>query len=126
MLQSMGSQRVRHNLATEKQQQNKGLPLCAQTYLLAKKDCWASVSGELTEHIMVWYPLPSLTPEETFHSCVVWEVSLTSRMRNMWSLYLLSECDSASCSCHYLNFGVSGHKEKVPAQGSSISCLTSV
>ena len=84
-------------------------------------------SDELTEHIMVRCPLPSLTPEETFHSCVVWEVSLTSRMRNMWSLYFLSEHDSASpCSCHYLNFGVSVHKEKVQAQGSFISCLTSL
>ena len=93
---------------------------------------------EQRDHFRTWWVIlggsglrngwvPSLTPEETFHSCVVWEVSLTSRMRNMWSLYFLSEHDSASpCSCHYLNFGVSVHKEKVQAQGSFISCLTSL
>ena len=38
-------------------------------------------------------PLPSLTPEEPFCKCVVPEVSLTSRMRNRWSL--LSKQDPA-------------------------------
>ena len=50
-------------------------------------------------------------------TCVVWEVSLTSRRRNVWSLYLSSKQDSAPpCSCHYLYLGVS-------AWGPSISCL---
>ena len=31
---------------------------------------------------------PFLTAEETFYACIDREVSLTSRMRNKWSLYL--------------------------------------
>ena len=33
---------------------------------------------------------PSLTLEEAFCACIVGKVSLTSRMRNIWSLYLSS------------------------------------
>ena len=48
--------------------------------------------------------------------CVVWEVSLTSRMRNMWSLYLLSKQDSAPpSSFHYLYPGVSVHRGQISA-----------
>ena len=61
-------------------------------------------------------PPPFLTPEEPFCACVVREASLTSRMRNTWSLYLLSKQDSAPpCSCHYLYLGVSVHRGQIPA-----------
>ena len=53
---------------------------------------------DVTKHVIIWCPLPSLTPEEPFCTCVIWKVSLTSRMRNVWSLYLLSKQDSASPS----------------------------
>ena len=84
-------------------------------HLLAKTDCSARVSGKLTGCTMVWHPLPSLTPEESFCTCVVPEVSLTSRMRNMWSLYLLSKQDAAPpCSCHNLYLEVSVHRGQIP------------
>ena len=83
-------------------------------HLLAKMDSSARVSGKLIEHITIWHILPSLSP--LFCACVIWEVSLTSRMRNMWSLYLLSKQDSAPpCSCHYLYLGVSEHRWEVQA-----------
>ena len=55
-------------------------------------------------------PTPaSLTPKEPFCTYVVLEVSL--RMRNMWSLYLLSKQDTAPpCSCHNLYLEVSVHR----------------
>ena len=34
----------------------------------------ARVSGKLTGHVIVWHPLPSLTPEEPFCACVIQEV----------------------------------------------------
>ena len=41
---------------------------------------------------------------------------MTPRMRNMWSLYLLSGEDSAPpCSYHYFYLGVSVHKGQIPA-----------
>ena len=59
--------------------------------------------GRLTPPIMWWRPPPPLDPQEPFCACLVKEVSLTSRMRNMWFLYLLSKRGSAPpCSCHYL------------------------
>ena len=66
---------------------------------------------------MLWGSAPSLlTIKKTFCTCVVREVSLTSRMRNTWSLYLLSKQDSAPlCPCHYLYFGVSVHRGQIPA-----------
>ena len=59
-------------------------------------------------------PHPSLTPEESFCACVVRKDSLTSRMRNTWSLYLLSKEDSAPpCSCHNFYLEVSVHGGQV-------------
>ena len=93
----------------------RALP-CVQVHLLAKMDSSARVSEKLTEPIMVWCPLHSLTPEEPFCTCVIWEVSLTSRMRNMWSPYLLPGLESAPpCSCHYLYLEVSVHRGQIPA-----------
>ena len=64
--------------------------------------------GRLTSPAMGWCPPPFLTPEEPFCACVVGKVSLTSRMRNMWSLYLLSGQNSAPlCPCHYCYLKVS-------------------
>ena len=60
-------------------------------------------------------PLPSLTPEQPFCAYVFWDVSLTSRMRNMCSLYLLSKQDSApSCSFHNLYLKVYVHRGQIP------------
>ena len=69
--------------------------LCVHVRLLAKMDSRARVSGKLTEHVTARLPLPSLTPEKPFCTRVVWEVSLASKMRIMWSLYLSSKQDSA-------------------------------
>ena len=55
------------------------------------------------------------SPKEFFCIYVVRELSLSSRLRNMWSLYLLSMQDSAPpCSCHSLPW-VSVHKGQIPA-----------
>ena len=84
---------------------------------------------EVVPSILLWVG-PTQSPEEIFCTFVVGEVSLTSRMRNMWSLYLLSKQDSVPpCSCHYLCLGISVHGEQVPAATSgthlSISSLNS-
>ena len=69
---------------------------------------------------------PFLTPEEIFCTFVVGQISSTSRMRNMWSLYLLSKQDSVPpCSRHYLYLGVSVHGEHVPAATSGTHLSTS-
>ena len=55
------------------------------------------------------------------YTCVVRNVSLTSRMRTMQPLYLLSGQDSAPPpSCCYLHLGVSVHKGQTPAAQSRI------
>ena len=73
------------------------------THHLAKLDSSTRVSGRLAGHIMGWCPLPSLTPEELFCTCVVWEVYLTPRLRKMWPPYLLRKQGPAPrCSCHCL------------------------
>ena len=71
--------------------------------------------GRLTPPIMGWHP-PPLAPKETFCACRAREVSLTSRMSHMWSLYLLSKQDSAPpCSCSYLYLRVFVHRGRIPA-----------
>ena len=54
-------------------------------------------------------PLPSLTPEERFCECVVWQDSLTSRMRNRWSFIQTAWSSSlllpSSLSWSYLSSG---------------------
>lgn len=90
--------------------------LCVHVRLLAKMDSRARVSGKLTEHITARCPLPSLTPEKPFCTRVVWEVSLASRMRIMWSLYPSSKQDSAPpCPSRYLYREVSVHRRQIPA-----------
>ena len=71
----------------------------------------------MTPSNMGWRPPPPfLAPEEPFWACVVGKFSLTSRMRNMWSLYLLSRQDSASLSpCHYLYLRESVHRGQTSA-----------
>ena len=49
-------------------------------------DFSTKASGTLTGWTIPLVPLLSLTPEEPFCKCIVLEVSLTSRMRNRWSL----------------------------------------
>ena len=65
---------------------------------------------------MGWHPPPFLASEEPFCSFVVRKASLTSRMGNMWFLYLLSGQDSAPpCPCQYLYLGVSVHRGQTSA-----------
>ena len=54
-------------------------------HLLAKMDSSVRVSGRLTKHVMA-YCSP---PEEPSCAYMVWEFSLTLRMRNRWPLYSL-------------------------------------
>ena len=93
----------------------RALP-CVHPYLLAKLDS-RQVSLGSWQNILS-YGTPS--PEDPFCTCLAWRsqgrVSLTSRMRNLWPLYLLSEQDSTSpCLCCYLCLGVSVHKGWIPA-----------
>ena len=47
-------------------------------------------------------PLPFLTSREPFCACVVGEVSLTSRIRNMWSfIFYLGRAQPPPSSCFY-------------------------
>lgn len=88
-------------------------PVCK--HVLAEMNSSTRVSGKFTGPIMVWCPLPSLTPEEIFWACVFQDVSLKTRMRSMWSLYLLSKQDTAPpCSCHKLYLEVSVRREQIP------------
>ena len=75
----------------------------------------ARVSGKLTGCTKIWCLLSSLIPEESFCPCVAQEVSLTSRMKNTWLLYILSKKDSAPpCSCHNVYLGVSVQRGQIP------------
>lgn len=80
----------------------------------------ARVSGELADLVL----LPSLTSAGPFCTCVVLEVSLTSRMRIIWPLSLLSKQDAAPpCSCHTLYLKVSVQGDRLLSLGPS--CLVS-
>ena len=92
----------------------QGPPLCADASLsqngFQHRGLWEGW------HYLKWGGIPSLFDFQGpfLHMCS-WEASLTSRMRNMWSLYLLSGKDSAPpCSCHYLYLGVSVHRGQIP------------
>lgn len=79
---------------------------------LAKMD--SSEEAKDSWHHLLWGGAPLFWP---FCSCVVRKISLTSRMRNMWSLYLLSRQGSfLSCSCYYL------HPGSICPQGTNFSC----
>ena len=69
-------------------------PVCE--HLLAKMDSIARVSGKLTGQIVVRRPCTLLNPEEPVYAHVVQELSLTSRMKNMWSLYLFIQAGLSS------------------------------
>lgn len=74
-------------------------------------------------HRMCCGPAPLSSP-----SPVVWEGSLTSRMRNTWSLPLWAKQDSAPpCLSHNLYLEASVHRGQIPTvhPGTSISCLRS-
>ena len=63
---------------------------------------------EAWHHLLWGGTLSFLTPKEAFCTYVVGQISLTSRMRNMCSLYILSGQDSAPlCPCHYCYLKVS-------------------
>ena len=84
-------------------------------HLLAKKDSSTEAYGKVDNIPYGLAPFP-LTPKETFCACVVKEVSLTWRMRNMWFLYVLFKQDSAlPHSCHHLYLGVSVHRGQFSA-----------
>ena len=57
----------------------------------------------------MYYGLLSLTPEEPFCKCVIPEVSLTSRMKNRWSLSFIQ------AGCHF-------YLEVICPQGLDYSC----
>ena len=59
-------------------------PICECTYLSWDGFQWRSLCVDW--HHLLWGGAPSLlTFREPFHSCVVWEISLTLRMTYMWS-----------------------------------------
>ena len=85
-------------------------------HLLAKMDSSPEAYGKVDITYCGVAPPPFLALEEPFCACVVRKVSLTSRMRYMWSLYLLSGQDSAPlCSSYYLCLGVSVHRRQSSA-----------
>ena len=61
----------------------QGPPVCVCAHLLAEMDSSSRLSVMLASPLMVWSFLSSLTSEEPFCACVLWEVSLASRLRNM-------------------------------------------
>ena len=64
----------------------------------------------LTLPTVGWHPL-HFWPQRSLCAYTVGNFSLGSRMRNLWSLYLLSVQDSAPlCSCCYLYHRVSVHR----------------
>ena len=90
-------------------------PLCARISLshdgFQRRSLWEGW------HHLLWGAVSSLfDPRGALLCIVVRKVSLTSRMRNMWSLYLLSEWDSAAlCLCYYLFLEVSVHRGQTSA-----------
>ena len=89
-------------------------PVCVR--LLAKMDSSEEVYGEVDITYYGVVPPLFLAPEEPFCACVVGEVSLILRMRNMWSLYLFSGQSSAPpSSCYCLHLGVSVYRGQGPA-----------
>ena len=65
-------------------------------------------------------PLLSLTPpEEAFCECVVLGVSLTSKMRNRWSLSFIQ----VGCSLYLEVICPQGTDDSCPAWDSSIACF---
>ena len=65
-------------------------------------------------HHLLWGGVPSLFgPRGAFLHIYSQEVSLTSRKRNMWSVYLLSgQGSSPPCCCYYLYLGISVHRRE--------------
>ena len=61
----------------------QGPPRCM--HLLPKMDSSARSLGGWQD--ILW---PGTPPSSVLHTCVVWEISLTLRMRNMWLPYLYS------------------------------------
>jgi len=65
-----------------------------------------------------------LTPKKTFCTCVIEKVSLTSRMKNMWSLYLSrTQLLSAPVSSLSWIIGPQGTDFNCSARGPSLCCL---
>lgn len=88
---------------------------CVCVHLLAKMDSTTRVSGKLTRITVIWFP-SRLWPRGAFLYMCRSGGSLTSSIRNMWSLYLLSEQDPAPpCSFH-------NHLAVICAQGTGDSC----
>ena len=89
-----------------------GLCLLSPNYIFTYLTCPVQrPMWSFTTLLMGGHPLPF---DPTFSSCVLWEVSLTLRMINTWSLYLLSQQHSAPpCSHHYLCLGVSVYRRQI-------------
>ena len=92
---------------------------CMRAYFLAKMDSIEEAYGQVDiTYCEVISPL--LTSKEPFCIRVVREVSLTSRLRNMWSfIYYLGRIQLLFHCCY---FGVSVHRGQT-AWGPSISYL---
>ena len=70
-------------------------------------------------HHYGWDPFPFLTSKEPFSACVVREVSLTSRMRNVWPfIFYLGRVQPPPWSCCY---GVSVHGGETIQPGARLS-----
>ena len=85
-------------------------------HLLAKMDSSAEAFGKVDTTYYGVAPPPFLAPKEPFCTCIVGKFSLTSRMRNMWSLYFFSGQDAAPLyPYHYLYIGASVHRGQTSA-----------
>ena len=106
----------------------QGPPLCACIFF--SQDGFQSKGFREEAYIMAWCPLLSLNFNEPFCVCVVWKISLTLRMRNMQSLYLLSKQEVPPCSSLLLllclSWGICPQvtDSSCSASGPSISCLS--
>ena len=97
---------------------SQGPPLCACVSLsqdgFQQRGLWVV---DVTYYEVA--PPPFLTSKEPFCACVVGEVSLTSRMRNMWSfISYLGRAQPPPSSCFY---GVSVHRGETVQPGAHLS-----
>ena len=97
---------------------SQGPPMCAYSSLSQdgfQRSLWVA---DIT-HYEVTTPPPLLTSKEPFCACVVGEVFLTLRMRNMWPfISYLDRAQLPPSSCYY---GVSVHRGETVQSGAHLS-----
>lgn len=100
-------------------------PVCVLVHDLAKMGSGTRVSGKLTEPVMVWCSPPFSDAKETFCTHVVWEVFLTSRMRNVWSPFTWARFSLSLLLPLSLPWSIcpQGTDCQCSAWGPSVSCL---